>query len=61
MYTHGGDANIDGLISGDDYSAIDFNVGTSADGWYNGDRAWGFLMTSKFGMDTEAIVERTAG
>jgi autotransporter-associated beta strand protein len=37
MYTYGGDANLDGFISGDDYSAIDFNVGTSADGWVNGD------------------------
>ncbi|MEA2710218.1 MAG: hypothetical protein QOF78_2819, partial [Phycisphaerales bacterium] len=37
MYTYGGDATLDGFISGDDYSAIDFNVGTSADAWYNGD------------------------
>ncbi|MEA2709653.1 MAG: hypothetical protein QOF78_2254 [Phycisphaerales bacterium] len=37
MYTYAGDANLDGFISGDDYSTIDFNVGTSADGWYNGD------------------------
>ncbi|MEA2709655.1 MAG: autotransporter family porin [Phycisphaerales bacterium] len=37
MYTYGGDANLDGFISGDDYSTIDFNFGTSADGWYNGD------------------------
>jgi hypothetical protein len=36
-YTYAGDANLDGFISGDDYSAIDFNVGTSASGWYNGD------------------------
>ncbi|MEA2711447.1 MAG: hypothetical protein QOF78_4048, partial [Phycisphaerales bacterium] len=37
MYTYSGDANLDGFISGDDYSTIDFNVGTSADGYYNGD------------------------
>ncbi|MEA2707934.1 MAG: autotransporter family porin, partial [Phycisphaerales bacterium] len=37
MYTYAGDANLDGFISGDDYSTIDFNVGTSADGWVNGD------------------------
>ncbi|MEA2709164.1 MAG: hypothetical protein QOF78_1765 [Phycisphaerales bacterium] len=37
MYTYAGDANLDGFISGDDYSTIDFNVGTTADGWYNGD------------------------
>ncbi|MEA2707726.1 MAG: hypothetical protein QOF78_327, partial [Phycisphaerales bacterium] len=30
-------ANLDGFISGDDYSSIDFNAGTSADGYYNGD------------------------
>jgi hypothetical protein len=37
MYTYAGDANLDGFISGDDYSTIDFNAGTSADGWVNGD------------------------
>jgi autotransporter-associated beta strand protein len=38
MYTYAGDANLDGLISGDDYSAIDFNVAIAgADGWVNGD------------------------
>jgi autotransporter-associated beta strand protein len=37
MYTYAGDANLDGFISGDDYSTIDFNVGTGADGWVNGD------------------------
>ncbi|MEA2710332.1 MAG: hypothetical protein QOF78_2933 [Phycisphaerales bacterium] len=37
MYTYAGDANLDGFISGDDYSTIDFNVGTSADGYSNGD------------------------
>jgi hypothetical protein len=38
MYTYAGDANMDGLISGDDYSAIDFNVAVpDSSGWYNGD------------------------
>ncbi|MEA2710262.1 MAG: fibronectin-binding autotransporter adhesin, partial [Phycisphaerales bacterium] len=37
MYTYAGDANLDGFISGDDYSTIDFNVGTSIDGYANGD------------------------
>jgi hypothetical protein len=36
-YTYAGDANLDGFISGDDYSSIDFNVGTSAFGYVNGD------------------------
>jgi hypothetical protein len=34
---YAGDANLDGIISGDDYSTIDFNVGTSAFGYSNGD------------------------
>jgi autotransporter-associated beta strand protein len=37
MYTYAGDANLDGFISGDDYSTIDFNAGTSVDGYSNGD------------------------
>jgi regulation of enolase protein 1 (concanavalin A-like superfamily) len=37
-YTYAGDANLDGLVSGDDYSAIDFNIAVpAADGWLNGD------------------------
>jgi hypothetical protein len=37
-YTYAGDANLDGFISGDDYSAIDFNIATpGASGWVNGD------------------------
>jgi fibronectin type 3 domain-containing protein len=37
-YTYAGDANLDGFISGDDYSSIDFNIGVAgASGWYNGD------------------------
>ena len=38
MYTYRGDANLDGFISGDDYSAIDFAAGVpGAAGWINGD------------------------
>jgi hypothetical protein len=37
-YTYAGDANLDGIVSGDDYSAIDFNVLVpGASGWFNGD------------------------
>jgi hypothetical protein len=37
-YTYCGDANLDGFISGDDYSAIDFAVGVGgSSGWWNGD------------------------
>jgi hypothetical protein len=37
-YTYAGDANMDGVISGDDYSAIDFNILVpGATGWFNGD------------------------
>jgi hypothetical protein len=38
MYTYAGDANLDGFISGDDYTAIDFAVAIpAASGWFNGD------------------------
>jgi beta-glucanase (GH16 family) len=37
-FTYLGDANMDGLVSGDDYAAIDFNVSVpGVSGWYNGD------------------------
>ncbi|MEA2734469.1 MAG: hypothetical protein QOE14_920 [Humisphaera sp.] len=36
-YTYAGDANLDGIVSADDYSSIDFNFGTGASGWNNGD------------------------
>jgi hypothetical protein len=37
-FTYGGDANLDGRITGDDYSAIDFNILVpGASGWWNGD------------------------
>ncbi len=37
MYTYGGDANLTGLINGDDYFRIDSNTNTVGGGWYNGD------------------------
>jgi autotransporter-associated beta strand protein len=38
MYTYAGDANVDGIISGDDYAAIDFNIAVpNSSGWHNGD------------------------
>ena len=37
-YTYGGDANLDGAVTGDDYSVIDFNIAVpNALGYYNGD------------------------
>jgi autotransporter-associated beta strand protein len=39
MYTYAGDANLDGQITGDDYSGIDFTIldPNNAGGWFNGD------------------------
>ncbi len=36
MYTYGGDANLDGIINGDDYFQID-SATASSHGWFNGD------------------------
>ena len=53
MYTYRGDANLDGFISGDDYSAIDFASGTpGASGWTNGDFNWDGIIS---GDDYSAI------
>ena len=53
MYTYRGDANMDGFISGDDYSAIDFASGTpGASGWTNGDFNWDGIIS---GDDYSAI------
>ena len=53
MYTYRGDANLDGFISGDDYSAIDFASGTpGASGWVNGDFTWDGIIS---GDDYSAI------
>ena len=37
MYTYGGDANLDGAITGDDYFQIDSGFPAGARGWFNGD------------------------
>ena len=53
MYTYRGDANMDGFISGDDYSAIDFAVATpGSSGWTNGDFNWDGIIS---GDDYSAI------
>jgi guanyl-specific ribonuclease Sa len=36
-YTYFGDANLDGIVNGDDYTLIDNGFNTQATGWYNGD------------------------
>ncbi len=37
MYTYGGDANLDGVVNGDDYFQIDSAFPTGGNGWFNGD------------------------
>jgi hypothetical protein len=37
MFTYGGDANLDGAITGDDYFQIDSGFPAGAHGWFNGD------------------------
>ncbi len=37
MYTYGGDANLDGVVNGDDYFQIDSAFPTNGHGWFNGD------------------------
>lgn len=37
MYTYGGDANLDGMITGDDYFQIDSAFPQGGHGWFNGD------------------------
>ena len=37
MFTYGGDANLDGVITGDDYFQIDSGFPQGAHGWINGD------------------------
>jgi len=37
MYTYGGDANLDGVVNGDDYFQIDSAFPAGATGWFNGD------------------------
>jgi hypothetical protein len=52
-YTYDGDANLDGVVSGDDYSSIDFSILTpGASGYFNGDFNYDGLIS---GDDYSAI------
>jgi hypothetical protein len=54
MYTYDGDANLDGLLSGDDYTAIDFNVAIpAASGYTRGD----FNLDGIISGDDYAIID----
>jgi hypothetical protein len=57
MYTYGGDANLDGRITVDDYGRIDFNVGLGTAGWYNGD----FNYDGKITVDDYGIIDFNVG
>jgi hypothetical protein len=57
MYTYGGDANLDGRITVDDYGRIDFNVGLGTSGWYNGD----FNYDGKVTVDDYGIIDFNVG
>jgi hypothetical protein len=58
MYTYGGDANLDGKITVDDYGRIDFNVGLpGASGWFNGD----FNYDGKITVDDYGIIDFNVG
>jgi hypothetical protein len=54
MYTYAGDANLDGQITGDDYSGIDFTIQdpNNTGGWFNGDFNYDGVVT---GDDYSAI------
>jgi hypothetical protein len=57
MYTYGGDANLDGKITVDDYGRIDFNVGLGTAGWFNGD----FNYDGKITVDDYGIIDFNVG
>jgi hypothetical protein len=57
MYTYGGDANLDGKITVDDYGRIDFNVGLGTSGWFNGD----FNYDGKITVDDYGIIDFNVG
>jgi hypothetical protein len=57
MYTYGGDANLDGKITVDDYGRIDFNVGLGTSGWFNGD----FNYDGKVTVDDYGIIDFNVG
>jgi hypothetical protein len=53
MYTYGGDANLDGKITVDDYARIDANTSTGANGWYNGD----FNYDGRINVDDYSVID----
>ncbi|HYO09380.1 MAG TPA: BNR-4 repeat-containing protein [Tepidisphaeraceae bacterium] len=58
MYTYAGDANLDGVLNGDDYWAIDNKVNTpGASGWANGD----FDYNGKINGDDYFFLDRNIG
>jgi hypothetical protein len=57
MYTYGGDANLDGRITVDDYGRIDFNVGLGTSGWFNGD----FNYDGNISVDDYGIIDFNVG
>jgi hypothetical protein len=61
-YTYAGDANLDGFISGDDYSAIDFAFGVAgAADWTNGDFNYdGFVSGDDYSVIDFNLVAQTA-
>src|SRR5687768_11579325 len=56
MYTYAGDANLDGEISAEDYSVIDYNVVAGAGPWYNGDFNYDGVITA----DDYSVIDNMA-
>src|SRR5205823_11236770 len=52
-YTYGGDANLDGKLTIDDYGRIDFNFPLQTTGWSNGD----FNYDGKLTIDDYGIID----
>ncbi len=67
-YTYGGDANLDGVVNGDDYFQID-SATASSHGWFNGDFNYDgiingddyFLIDSNFAAQGAAISMTSSG
>ena len=59
QYTYGGDANLDGQITIDDYTTIDSStaVGGALKGWYNGD----FNYDGEVNIDDYTIIDSNIG
>jgi hypothetical protein len=56
-FTYGGDANLDGRITVDDYGVIDFNIGLDAVGWDHGD----FNYDGTIGVDDYGVIDFNVG